>query len=562
MHQPEESTIPEKRVKSRKYFTVCSPLGTEEYLVSLENHSITDSISIVRGVYSELSNTMISNSKSSSTQAYSTLLSFNTDLTDSQNIQDRTRNDNYLTIDQDHRLDSNYESKKQSTLFLVTHSQQDTVEVKTNDDRLVATYTGKGRASMDVGNVRSNSSWKCCKRIHYFEVTMEATVQRGNIYIGLSDSKFSWSKNLGFFANSFAYRSEDGKKIHERGIQESYSSSFSQGHVVGCGFDTCLQNIFYTLDGEYLGIAFNNVPLLDYYPTATMHAFGETIRFNFCHPFKFDIFSFEKEQTLSLKDSIISSSNVDSDNVIVQYLLFYGYEDTLKALKTSHSVYSTNQEWKSLSSTLSSRSAIRKSILKGDIRKAIQLVGQYLCSNICIDDYSSNIPHQIWFPLKCQEWIEVIRKGNEEEIFSFLKNDFGPFRSLGSEESDFLEACITLAAYEQPSACPWNWLLDQEQRDRIADIVNIYLVLFGLCSHSKDVVFSSLIYQVSALELALRQLIQSLRILQQSYRKSKGSIFCTLSTEILEEDSSEEEKKQLDANSFGIEPFVKLLCSL
>lgn len=562
MHQPEESAILEKKGKSRTSSAVYSLQGTEGYLVNLQNHSITDSISIVQGAYSELSSTMISNSKSSSTQIYSTLLSFNTDLTDSQDIQERTKNDNYLTMEQDHQLDNNYESKKQSNLFLVTHSQQDTVEVKTTDDRLVATYIGKGRASMDVGNVRSNSPWKYIKRIHYFEVTMDATVQRGNIYIGLSDSKFSWSKNLGFFANSFAYRSEDGKKIHERGIQESYGPSFSQGHVIGCGFDTCLQNIFYTLDGEYLGIAFSNVPLLDYYPTATMHAFGETIRFNFCHPFKFDIFSFEKEQTLLLKESIISSPNMDNHTIIVQYLLFYGYEDTLKALKAPLSVYSTNQEWKSLSSTLSSRSAIRKSILRGDIHNAIQLAGQYLCPNICIDDYSSNIPHQIWFPLKCQEWIEIIKRGNEEEIFSFLKNDFGPFRPLGSEESDFLEACITLVAYEEPSTCPWNWLLDQEQRDRIADIVNVYLVLFGLCSHSKDAVFSSLIYQVSTLELALRQLIQSLRVLQQSYRKSKGSIFYALSTGMLDEDSNEEEKKQLDANSSGIEPFVKLLCSL
>jgi len=68
---------------------------------------------------------------------------------------------------------------------------------------------------------------------------------------------------------------------------------------------------------------------------------------------------------------------------------------------------------------------------------------------------------------------------------------------------------VSLIAYEQVETCPFSWLLDMGQREKVADSVNAGIVLF----------FSPSGTQYSKMELLMRQLSNTLLHLTESYSK-------------------------------------------
>jgi hypothetical protein len=55
--------------------------------------------------------------------------------------------------------------------------------------------------------------------------------------------------------SSYGYHS-DGKKYTDGTKGENYGPTFSTGDTVGCGINYDKQEIFFTLNGHYLGIPF------------------------------------------------------------------------------------------------------------------------------------------------------------------------------------------------------------------------------------------------------------------------------------------------------------------
>lgn len=72
---------------------------------------------------------------------------------------------------------------------------------------------------------------------------------------------------------------------------------------MGCGIDFLRSNIFYTLDGKFIGIAFPNIEIPSeensvLYPTVSMANLNESIRINFNEsqvPFKFNIQKYNQD---------------------------------------------------------------------------------------------------------------------------------------------------------------------------------------------------------------------------------------------------------------------------
>ena len=106
------------------------------------------------------------------------------------------------------------------------------------------------------------------------------------------------NEQLGTFPHSYGYRADN--KLFQTNLVDScnskYGQHFGKGDVVGCGLLPAQKQIFYTLNGKYLGVAFNKImvvnPKQDKYakrhkdlsalfPAVCMQSTGEEVDLNF-----------------------------------------------------------------------------------------------------------------------------------------------------------------------------------------------------------------------------------------------------------------------------------------
>ena len=163
-------------------------------------------------------------------------------------------------------------------------------------DKLTIRYVGKGNHSHDAGSMRANHP--CPKRcvLYYFELTVLDAGTRGCISIGLADQFFQLNRRPGWEVNSYAYLGEDGRKYNDCERGESYGPPFGVGDVIGCGLLCDRREIFFTKNGEHLGVAFGDVPCA-LYPMVSLHSPNEAATVNLgAAPFKFDVESLVHER--------------------------------------------------------------------------------------------------------------------------------------------------------------------------------------------------------------------------------------------------------------------------
>jgi hypothetical protein len=97
---------------------------------------------------------------------------------------------------------------------------------------------------------------------------------------------------------SYGYHGDDGGIFHGNGRKfDGYGSPFGRDDIIGCGIDFINKSIFYTLNGNFLGIAFQDVDTtIPYHATVGIDASVEVI-FNFGKtPFEFNLMSYINNQ--------------------------------------------------------------------------------------------------------------------------------------------------------------------------------------------------------------------------------------------------------------------------
>eukprot|EP01035_Chromulina_nebulosa_P033188 gene33188-44432_t len=118
------------------------------------------------------------------------------------------------------------------------------------------------------------------------------------VAVGLATKFFLKDRRFpGWDNESYGYHGDDGAIFHGRGRQlGTYGPKFGVHDTVGCGLNYNNMSIFFTLNGKYLGTAFQDIkfnkPNVDLYPTVGIDA-PCTVQFNYGKtPFRFDLLDY------------------------------------------------------------------------------------------------------------------------------------------------------------------------------------------------------------------------------------------------------------------------------
>lgn len=110
-----------------------------------------------------------------------------------------------------------------------------------------------------ANTVQTNLPIDLGQDVFYFEIKVKNRGMKKFIMIGLTEEGFKYNKKIGMSANSFGYMASgelynNNKKQDEKG--QEYGPEFGVNDIVGCGVVIETKQIFFTLNGRYLGEAF------------------------------------------------------------------------------------------------------------------------------------------------------------------------------------------------------------------------------------------------------------------------------------------------------------------
>jgi len=124
------------------------------------------------------------------------------------------------------------------------------------------------------------------------------------VAVGIATESFHiHSRMPGWDSLSFGYHGDDGGTFHASGgMQEHFGPKFGAGDTVGCGIDYVAQGIFFTLNGEFLGYGWKNIPVEflhnDLYPVVGIDTnLPISLNFGTHRPFKYDLSEFDEKHS-------------------------------------------------------------------------------------------------------------------------------------------------------------------------------------------------------------------------------------------------------------------------
>ncbi|GBC08195.1 hypothetical protein RclHR1_07960011 [Rhizophagus clarus] len=186
-----------------------------------------------------------------------------------------------------------------------------------DDDGLIVHYNGLGARDADSGIVRSDYPIPDKVGIFYFEVEVISKGRDGLIGVGFCEKEVPLDRLPGWESKSFGYHGDDGNKFESTGTGAPYGPLFTTGDTIGCAINFFSKKAFYTKNGKNLGVAFQNLPGNNYYPTVGLRTRGEKVKFNFGQePFKFNIDDYAKTIFEAEKDNHQNEITQWYDNLI------------------------------------------------------------------------------------------------------------------------------------------------------------------------------------------------------------------------------------------------------
>ncbi|CAL5412175.1 unnamed protein product [Camellia sinensis] len=164
----------------------------------------------------------------------------------------------------------------------------------------------------------------------------------------------------------------------------------------------------------------------------------------------------------------------DLNKLVMNFLVTEGYVDAAEKFRTE-----SGTEPDIDLATITDRMAVKKAVQCGNVEDAIEKVND-------LNPEILDTNPQLFFHLKQQKLIELIRNGKVEEALEFAQEELAP---RGEENQSFLEELertVALLAFNDVSNCPVGELLDVSQRHKTASEVNAAILMSQ--SHEKTLV--------------------------------------------------------------------------
>ncbi|RXH92436.1 hypothetical protein DVH24_033332 [Malus domestica] len=328
-------------------------------------------------------------------------------------------------------------------------------------DKLSAKYPNVNLHGHDVGVVQANKPAPVKRLVYYFEIYVKDAGTKGHIAIGFTSESFKMRRQPGWEANSCGYHGDDGLLYRGHGKGEAFGPTYTSGDIVGGGINYDSQEFFFTKNGAVVGTVPKDIkgPL---FPTIAVHS--------------------------------------QNEEIVRSYLLHYGYEDTLNSFDMAskstvppvHIAQENGFDEQDILFALNERKTLRQSlspyfflvyelhladhfyllmklIRNGEIDSALGKLREWY-PQIVQDDKSATC-----FLLHCQKFIELVRVGALEEAVKYGRMELARFFDLPLFE-DLVQDCVTLLAYERPRESSVGYLLEESQREVVADTVNAMIL--------------------------------------------------------------------------------------
>ena len=189
------------------------------------------------------------------------------------------------------------------TCFEVNEAGRNNFNIKFNKLKIEAKSNYNSFLSLMANNCVISGKW--C-----YEVTL---LTNGLFQIGFCQLNTPFSRHMGVGDDKSSYGFDGYRKVSWNGEKKLYGKFWDIGDVVGVCIDFDKRSIEYFLNGEPLGVAFNNIPKgenIAYFPALSLMR-GEACIFNFGQlPFKYEYKNYQSFDTPMSKvngiDSIIS----------------------------------------------------------------------------------------------------------------------------------------------------------------------------------------------------------------------------------------------------------------
>eukprot|EP01122_Echinamoeba_exundans_P001767 TRINITY_DN11762_c0_g1_i1.p1 TRINITY_DN11762_c0_g1~~TRINITY_DN11762_c0_g1_i1.p1 ORF type:complete len:1169 (-),score=194.70 TRINITY_DN11762_c0_g1_i1:108-3614(-) len=161
--------------------------------------------------------------------------------------------------------------------------------IHVDEDGLTAEFRGE----MDPACIQADFGFDCKPDTPfiYWELQILGLGEGSAITIGFAHGKYDIESHPGWNAHSFALHGDDGQVFFTTGSGTIWGPRFALGDVVGCGINPSTQEVWYTHNGKFLGVAHHHADDIlkqRWYPTMGMTCDGDKAKANFgAYPFMF-----------------------------------------------------------------------------------------------------------------------------------------------------------------------------------------------------------------------------------------------------------------------------------
>ena len=202
--------------------------------------------------------------------------------------------------------------------------------VRIEEDGLTVTCTDPDMEDAEPATAVAATPFRKEDGFSYFEVEVINAGLRGIVAVGLVSDGYDLDKMPGWDHESIGYHADDACAFHNTGWGRQWGKRYGDGDVVGCGIIWETGEVFYSLNGEFLGVAYRSPAVKEYYAAVGFRNALAQMKVNFgAIPFFFDF----RAPSLQWERLPSSAQEFDGRHPFHMFTIGSGLEDEDKDAK-------------------------------------------------------------------------------------------------------------------------------------------------------------------------------------------------------------------------------------